>query len=208
MLRKLLILLCLICATNTFAQKTTTQPSKTTEKQDDAKIDYKLTGAPMPNLKILLYKDTSAKKDTNNIKPTRHSRRKKHESEPALQDDKYLTDKQLDNGANLIVMMFNPTCSHCQDETAIIKNNISLFNKTQLVLLATPAMKQYLPDFVNMLHVMDYPMMHVGIDSSGFIDKVFFYKMLPQINIYSRDRKLLKSYNGEVAIDSLKSYIE
>lgn len=206
MLRKLLILLCLISASQAIAQNTTV--SKTTQKQDDAKIDYKEPGTPMPPLKILLYKDTSVKKDSNraDTQTFRHSRKKKHHE--AVIQDKYLTDKDLDNGANLIVMMFNPTCSHCQDETAIIKHNISLFNKTQLVLLANPTMQQYLPDFVNLLHVMDYPMMHVGIDSSDFINKVFLFKMLPQINIYDKNRKLLKIYNGEVAIDSLKEYIE
>ena len=74
--------------------------------------------------------------------------------------------------------------------------------------MANPGMMQYLPDFVNMLHVLDYPIMHVGIDSSGFIGNAFGYHMLPQINIYDHSRKLLKTFNGETPIDSLKSYIE
>jgi thiol-disulfide isomerase/thioredoxin len=196
---------CLICATNAIAQQKTATPSKTTQKPD---VDYKQTGAPMPQLKLLLYKDTTTKKDTAHAENKHLSKRKKREEETDKQQDHYLTNDDLDNGANLFVMMFNPTCSHCQDETATIKQNISLFNKTQLVMIATPAMARYLPDFVNMLHVLDYPNMHIGVDSSGFVDKIFLYQMLPQINIYNRDRKLLKTYNGEVAIDSLKKYIE
>ena len=69
-------------------------------------------------------------------------------------------------------------------------------------------MKAYLPDFVNMLHVMEYPSMHVGIDSSDFINKVYQYTALPQINIYDKERKLIKIYNGEVSVDTLKKYIE
>jgi len=210
MLRNLLILVCLISTTNAIAQHTPASSSKTTEKQNDAKIDYKLTGAPMPPIKLLLYKDTTTKKDTTASagETKHHPRKKKHQEYTKMPGDKYLTDKDLDNNANLFVMMFNPTCSHCQDETVIIRNNIALFKKTQLVLMANPVMGQYLPDFVNMLHVLDYPEMHVGIDSCGFIDKVFMYSMLPQINIYGRDRKLLKIYNGETPMDSLKKYIE
>jgi len=205
MLRKLLILLCIISATNTLAQQKSTPPSKTTEKKE---LDYKELGSPMPKMKVLLYKDTTAKKDTIIVETKHISKRKKHEEEAKKDISPYLTNEDVDNGANLIVMMFNPTCSHCQDETALLKKNVSLFNKTQLVLIANPGMAQYLRDFVNMLKVMDYPMMHVGIDSSGFINNAFGYHMLPQINIYDRDRKLLKTYNGETPIDSLKNYIE
>ena len=207
MLRQLLILLCLACATNTIAQQNAAPSSKTTEKQ----IDYKQMGAPMPPLRILLYKDTSAKKTNNTAESEHLSRRQRREEEmkeQKKQEDQYITEDDLNNGANLFVMMFNPTCSHCQDETAIIKTNIALFHKTQLALIANPQMKQYLPDFVNLLHVLDYPSMHVGIDSTGFIDKVFLFQMLPQIKIYNHNRKLIKTYNGEVAIDSLRKYIE
>ena len=141
----------------------------------------------MPPIKILLYRD-SLKKD--NDQPM------------------YMTDKDLDNRGNLLVMMFNPTCSHCQDETVVLEKNIFLFKKTELVFLANPVMKAYLPDYVNMLHVGEYPSIHVGIDSSDFINKVFLYQSLPQINIYDKHRKLVKIYNGEVAIDSLKQYIQ
>jgi len=205
MLRKLLILLCIISATNTIAQQKNTPPSKTTEKKE---VDYKELGAPMPRLKVLLYKDTATKKDTGTAATRHMSKKKKREAEAEKNEVSYLTNEDVDNGANLIVMMFNPTCSHCQDETAMLKKNMSLFNKTQIVLMANPGMMQYLPDFVNLLHVLDYPIMHVGIDSSGFINNAFGYHLLPQINIYDKNRKLLKTYNGEVAIDSLKSYIQ
>ncbi len=207
MLRNLFLIVCLIGATNAIAQHPASPSSKTTEKQDDAKIDYKVAGTPMPPLRVLLYRDTSSKKDTMVNAHSNPDRKKAHKEKHA-EEKLYLTDKDLDNGANLIVMMFNPTCSHCQDETAILEKNIFLFNKTQMVLLANPTMKAYLPDFVNMLHVMEYPSMHVGIDSSGFINNVYQYTALPQINIYDKERKLIKIYNGEVSVDTLKKYIE
>ena len=57
MLRYLLILICLAGTTNVIAQNPVAPAAKTTEKQP-AEIDYKEMGAPMPRLKVKLYKDS------------------------------------------------------------------------------------------------------------------------------------------------------
>ena len=184
MLRNLLLLLCIIAAAAASAQKKSSA-EKPVEKS--AEIDYKQMGAPMPKIKMQLYKDTVKE---NNA------------------DYRYLTDGDVNNDANLFVMMFNPTCSHCEDQTDMFEKNIFLFKKTNLVLMANPGMRQYLHGFVNRLHVDEFPSIKVGIDSGEFISKVYVYGMLPQLNVYDHDRKLLKTFNGEVKIDSLKKYIE
>ena len=222
MFRKLLFLLCLAGAPNAFAQVGIT-PVKTTQKPADPKIDYSVVGAPMPPLRYLIYRDTTNKKDTNIIIKTQTSsveeshkhkkKRKKHEEIAAISgvnagvSKEILTNDDLDNGANLFIMMFNPTCSHCQDETVLIGNNADLFKRSKLVLIAAPVQKMYIGDFIKYTRFEKYPF-YLGIDSSDFINKVFLYKALPQINIYDKHRKLIKAYSGEVAIDSLKNYIQ
>jgi hypothetical protein len=201
MLRHLLIVTGLLCTTGAIAQKPANPATKTTEKQAP-EIDYKVPGTEMPLLKVLLFQDTAARK--NNGTDSSEPVRKKNKEEQKV----YLTNEDVDNGSNLFVMMFNPTCSHCEDMAALMRNNVSLFKKTKLVLVANPGMRQYLPDFVYRQHLEEYPTFNIGIDSSGFIDKVYLFQMLPQINIYDHDRKLLKIYNGEIPIDSLKKYIE
>ena len=200
MLRYLLILICLAGTTNVIAQNPVAPAAKTTEKQP-AEIDYKEMGAPMPRLKVKLYKDTAKK---NNVTESAEPMRKKRKADEKI----YLTNEDVDNDGNLFVMMFNPTCSHCEDMAALLRNNISLFKKTQIVLQANPGMAQYIPDFVNRQHLNDYPTFHIGSDSADFINKIYLFQMLPQINIYDHDRKLIKTYNGEVPVDSLKKYID
>ena len=186
MLRHLLTLsLTIFIAGSVTAQKNK-HAAPAADKQANEQ-DYKQPGAPMPRMKVQLYKDTT--KDNG-------------------KDYVYLTDKDVSNDANLLVMMFNPTCSHCEDETDLFEKNIFMFKKSNLVLMANPGMKPYLRDFVNRLHVNEYESIRVGIDSGDFISKVYLYGMLPQINIYDHDRKLLKTFNGSVKIDSLKKYIE
>ena len=69
-------------------------------------------------------------------------------------------------------------------------------------------MQPYLGDFVAITHVDKYPEIYLGTDSTDFVSNLFLYQALPQINVYSADRKLIRSYSGEVAVDSLKKYIQ
>ncbi len=122
MLRKLMILMCLFCATNAIAQHTNSTPSKNTEKKNDPNIDYKQVGAPMPWLTMIPFYDSISKVKEKDRKGL-------------------VYDEDFNNGANLFVMMFNPTCSHCQDETKQLEKNMELFTKSKVILLANKTMK-------------------------------------------------------------------
>ena len=208
MFRKLIVFLLLVSATDAFAQKSAT--SKTTQNQD-AEIDYQQMGAPLPPLKLLIFHDTSSKKNVpapNSQGAGEKTHASKRNRKKNSADKLYLTADDVDNSANLLVMIFNPGCSHCEDETAVIQNNFTLFKKTELVMVAKPASSVSLSDFYARRRLYEFPSIHIGTDSSDFIGKTFVFGMLPQINIYDHDRKLIKTYNGEIAIDSLKKYIE
>jgi protein-disulfide isomerase len=210
MLYRLLLCSCLIFANHSIAQSVGITPIKATKNTPDTAIDYQLTGAPMPPFLLVEPIDSNMRSLISIIDKAagRKAKKKMKEADTGKITYRYITSKELDNGANLFVMMFNPTCSHCEEETDMLAKNIDLFKRSKLVLMANIVMKPHMPPFIKAHRTYDYPPMHVGLDSLGFIDKVFSYKALPQINIYSRDRKLLKIYTGEVSIDSLKPYIE
>jgi hypothetical protein len=179
MVRNLLFLLCIATALSSAAQNANNASSKATEKQDDTQIDYKLPGAPMPPLKYAV----------------------------CCEFDKFLTNDDIDKSVHNFIMVFNPTCSHCEEETIMLEKNIGLFKNTKIYLLATPVMQPYLADFSKRMHISEYPEIKVGIDSSGFLNNVFLYQALPQINIY-RHGKLVKTFSGEADIDALRKYID
>ncbi len=198
MLRKLLLPVFVLGVMNVHAQ----EPAKAAK---ETPIDYHEPGSPMPRLKLVTLDTLSKVYEGRELKKINKKNTKKWGYTPAT---RVVGNDDLDNGGNLFLMMFNPTCGHCEDETEILKKNIGLFKKSRLVLVANASMKTYLPDFVKNHKTRDfYPQMTVGLDSSDFIKLIFQYGALPQINIYGSDRKLIKSYNGEVAIDSLKQYI-
>ncbi len=118
------------------------------------------------------------------------------------------TDRSFNNKANLFVVMFNPTCEHCEELTAHVRKDIKRFDKSQIVLMAAPGMGAYLEYFENNTKIGNTPQIHVGLDSSEFINKTFNYSGLPQVNIYNADRKLIRVFNGIETIDSLKPFIQ
>lgn len=129
--------------------------------------------------------------------------------EKTVSETKVVTEQDLNNGANLLLMMFNPTCGHCEEQTDLFTQHIALFRKSKLVLMAGPQMLPYLEHFNNGRHVDAFTQTIImGVDSAQFIDKTFRYESLPQINIYDHERKLIRSFTGLVSIDSLRGYIE
>ena len=145
----------------------------------ETKVNYRELGAPLPPVRFY------------------------------TQDGKYLTNQELQNDANLLLMLFNPTCDHCEDQARILKENIFLFKNSKIVLVAAPGMGPYLSYFTNNTKIDSYPTLQLALDSAQYIEKIFNYdQTLPQLHVYDKQRKLLKTFYGSNPIDSLKMYIE
>jgi hypothetical protein len=164
-------------------------------------IDYTLPGASMPFLQFMCYKDTSSSEIASAKK---HS--KKHA--PARGTYTLMAGNELNNDGNLLVMIFSPECSHCKAVSSMLQQHIDLFKNAELLLITTGIMKEYIPEFVSTQKLKKYPSILVGVDSSGFVPNTFLYQPLPQINIYNKERKLIKTFTREVPIDSLRKYID
>jgi hypothetical protein len=188
MFRNLLILTLLLANTALYAQnglhKPLTNELKPTATPETNKnlyareVDYKELGSPLPDFIV------------------------------KIGEGKIMTQKDAMYNGNLLLMIFNPTCGHCEDMTDLLEKNIALFSTSRLLMVATSVMEPYMGDFKKHHHIADYPQIQVAIDSSKLIDKTFQYKMLPQINIYDKNRKLIKCFYGDTPIDSLKQYIQ
>lgn len=171
-----------MCLTSTitiaFAQKKKKKTGNEEQSTAVATVDYKEIGSPMPNIRLVT---------------------KKME---------VVTDKDLKHDGPTFVMVFNPTCDHCIQTTQILKRNAGLFKNTKVLLMATPNQIDNLQYFEDITEYPKYPLLQVGVDSAGYIDRTFNYASIPQINIYDKKHKLIRTFNGEPKIDSLKLYIE
>lgn len=180
-----------------------TAQNKPVGKSPEEKINYEVPGAPMPQLMLVtLDSVTDMKKAKKVMKKT-----------PGYMVSPYktnmYTDKFFAANAPLIVMMFNPTCGHCESQTDEFIRVADRFKDTKLILLANPQMKAYLPNFITNHKIKEQATyMTLGVDSQEFIKNTFLYQALPQINVYGADRKLIKAYSGNVPMDTLLQYIQ
>lgn len=200
--RKVLILVCLFgCTIAAFAQKKNKSKKSTSNemvpvstltisgtaflrpllnKEKEPAFDYKQTNAPLPKFKII-----------NN-------------------EQKDISNELFHSGGNLVLMMFNPTCDHCEEETRTFIKNLYLFQKSRILLVAAPVQTPNLGYFESIVHFSLYPStITVAIDSTGLIDRLFTYKSLPQINIYDgQNMRLLRTFEGFTPLDTLRPYIQ
>lgn len=150
------------------------------QEEVTVKFDYKQMNAPLPKFNILNYQN------------------------------KNTTDNVLKSDGNLVLIMFNPTCEHCEDETKLLIENIFMFKKSKILMVAAPGQTPNLGYFDKNVHYSQYPStITVSIDSAQLIEKIFTYKTLPQINIYDgKSMRLVKTFEGLTPLDSLRSYIQ
>lgn len=195
----LLLILLMFFSTSTFAQRR----KKKQEKNDYPKVstltipgtaflrplknekeavafDYKQMNAPLPSFKVI------------------------------DKDNKDISKEFFQSGGNLLLMMFNPTCEHCEEMTFNFIKNIFLFKKTRILMVAAPMQTHNLEYYNNTTKFSLYAnTMTVAIDSAHVIDKLFKYESLPQINFYdASSMRLLHTFVGDTPMDSLKKYIQ
>lgn len=117
------------------------------------------------------------------------------------------TNKDFETKHHFFLVMFNPTCRHCIRMTKLICGNAGLFKNSKVAFMAPPTMMDYLSAYEEETGVYEHPQFVVGVDSAFAVDKLYTYGTLPQINIYDRDAKLVKTFKGDTPLDSLKHYL-
>lgn len=198
MLNKLLLITCLLGSQLAFAQNKNAVTTQPPSSQGQPTPPQEELGAALPPfIVITLPKAIEIKKTGPDGKPL-----------VKMGAPKYITNKDVEYPANLFLMFFNPTCGHCEEMTIQLEKNIALFNKTKILMVASPVARPYLEMFEREQHTDQYKTIMVGTDSLDLIGKLFLYKSLPQINIYDKERKLIKVFSGDTPIDSLKPYIQ
>lgn len=159
-------------------EKKLRQAAAAAVEKDTAKTNYRELGAPLPPFRIVTAQGRS------------------------------ITDTLANSGGNFFLMLFNPSCEHCEEMTRRLGPVSGSFQKSRIALVAAKSMMPYLEYFDRVTRYSEYPVLNVGIDSSFLIDRTYGYYSLPQINVYGPDRRLIRRFTGETPIDSLKPYIQ
>lgn len=159
----------------------------------------------------LVFMSTTRAQEQNQIDPAFAKYQKPGGLLPELkievEQSKILENKDLQSDGHLFLIIFNPTCSHCIKMTKLFCENADLFADSKVVFLVQDNMKSYLPDYEQKTGIRKHSAFILGADQSFAIDKLANYGLLPLINIYDKHQHLVKTFNGDIPLDSLKQYI-
>ena len=99
-------------------------------------------------------------------------------------------------------MLFNPGCSHCQDETEELIKNIEYFKKIQIVMSTTMPYDSMLA-FTEKYELNQYPNIIVGRDIHYFLPSFYKINNLPYLAFYSRSKELISTVEGALPIPQI-----
>lgn len=120
-----------------------------------------------------------------------------------------LTNTNLKKGKPVMMMIFHPLCDHCNWVIDSLKHNQSLFQNTQLVLVAEDRNKEYMKGFIEKAGLKDNVLFkNIGTERGNLIYYIYTYELLPQVNFYDKNYKLVHSFTGKAPFDSLKMFIQ
>jgi peroxiredoxin len=119
-------------------------------------------------------------------------------------DGSQLSMKELTG--KIVLILFQTDCDHCQREAAAIQENISAF-KPYSVYFITTSSQQQIETFAKEYKLADYPNVHFCQTTNQSVLDNFGHIDAPSLYIFSSDRKLVKSFNGETPINEILKYI-
>jgi thiol-disulfide isomerase/thioredoxin len=116
---------------------------------------------------------------------------------------------QLKKGKPVMLMIFSPQCDHCEHMMDSLKNIASMFKNTQLMLVAEDRNKQFMKGFIEKTKIGSVPLFeNIGTERGRLIGEIYNYKILPQVNFYDKNYKLVHSFDGNAGLDSIKMFIQ
>jgi hypothetical protein len=119
-----------------------------------------------------------------------------------------ITNKVLQKGKPVLLMIFSPQCDHCEHTIDSLRNMPGSFAHMQLLLVTEARNKPELKGFLKKTGLDASPAFrNLGLDKSNLIPYIYTYQLLPQFNIYDAKHKLVKSFAGNFPLDSLRMFI-
>lgn len=107
----------------------------------------------------------------------------------------------------IVLFYFSPYCPHCRAQTKKIIEDIDILKDIRFYFIS----EYPLPDvkrFYEKYQLAKYPNITVGLDSARFVMDYFEILGVPYIASYSRNKKLNKTFMGEIYNSQLKKVAE
>ncbi|HEX5655241.1 MAG TPA: thioredoxin [Chitinophagaceae bacterium] len=120
-----------------------------------------------------------------------------------LKADGSVFDKEaLSRKSPVMLMLFNPACEHCRQETTELTRNMNLFKKVQIV-MATSAPFDSMIVFIRNYSLNNFDNIIVGRDEHYFLPTFFRIRNLPFLAFYDKKKGLIDIFEGAMPIPQI-----
>ncbi|HKB43025.1 MAG TPA: hypothetical protein VKC90_01500 [Chitinophagaceae bacterium] len=119
----------------------------------------------------------------------------------------YFTKNDFKKKTNVLIMLFNPECDHCQHETEEIINHIDQFKNVQIV-MATMMPFDAMKSFYGKYELSRYKNITVGQDQSFFLIPYYRVGNLPFLAFYNKKGNLISVFEGSMLIEKVRAEFE
>ncbi len=114
----------------------------------------------------------------------------------------YFTKDVLHRKTPVLLMVFHPSCEHCQQETENITKNIDKFKGIQIV-MSTMVPLFEMKVFMDKYKLASYENIIVAQDYTFFLPPYFQFNNLPFLAFYNKKKKLVSTFGGSLPVDKI-----
>lgn len=114
----------------------------------------------------------------------------------------YFTKEKLAKNKPVFLMVFHPSCEHCQQEAEEITKNIDRFKGIQIVMSSMVPLSEMKP-FTEKYKLAAFDNIIVAQDYSFFLPPFFQFNNLPFLAFYNKKKKLVSTFGGSLSVDKI-----
>lgn len=114
----------------------------------------------------------------------------------------YFTKNDLPKKSAVMMMLFNPQCEHCQNETEAITKNIDKFKGIQIV-MATFMPFDSMMAFREKYKLAQFENITIAWDAHYFLPTYYMISNLPFLAFYNKKKELISVFEGSMSIENM-----
>ena len=113
-------------------------------------------------------------------------------------DSAVFTQSVLKADKNIIIMLFNPECDHCQRQLELLLSIPEVSNSAELVLSSIETIGKN-NIFYQKNHLENYPFVHLGKDYKYLFGKYFRPSTIPVLAFYNKRKEFVLLNQGNAS---------
>jgi thioredoxin-related protein len=117
-------------------------------------------------------------------------------------DSTVFTKEDLKKKEATLLMIFSPECGHCQNETRELIKNIDHFKKVQILMVTWLPYSEMMA-FYHEFKIAEYPQITMAWDKKDFFLPYYHVQMYPQLVVYDKKGKYVKSFSGAINLEDV-----